>query len=236
MASEASHDENQPGRRRLPTTDDNMGFARVNSILPIRAVVFDVGNVLFYWSLRALFEKLIKDPRECDWFLANVVTEEWHFQHDAGRPLADMVAERKTEFPDHTHLIDAYAARFNETIHAPVPDMAVIVNELAARNIPIFGITNFGAEFWAMFRPTAAVFDHFTDIIVSGEEKLVKPDAEIYQLALTRFGLNPGEAIFVDDRLENTDASAANGFIGHHFTNAATLRVALGRHGLLAAA
>ena len=233
MTSEASHDENQPGRRRLPTTDDNTGFARVTPTPPIRAVVFDVGNVLFFWSLRVLFEKLIGDPTERDWFLANVVTEQWHFQHDAGRPLADMVAERKVEYPSHAHLIDAYASRFNETIHAPVPGMAEIVGDLAARGVPIFGITNFGAELWHGFCPTNAIFDHFTDIVVSGEEKIMKPDPAIYALALRRFGLEPGEGLFVDDRLENAEAGSANGFVGHHFSDAATLRTELEYLGLL---
>ena len=233
MTSEASHDEDQPGRRRFPAIDDNTGFARVSPSRPVRAVVFDVGNVLFFWSLRVLFEKLIDDPRERDWFLSNVVTEEWHFQHDAGRPLADMVTERKTEHPHYAHLIDAYVARFNESIHAPVPGMAEIVADLAARDVPIFGITNFGSEFWAGFRPTQPIFDHFTDIIVSGEEKLVKPDPAIYALALRRFGLAPDEGLFVDDRLENVEAGDANGFVGHHFKDAETLRTTLERLALL---
>ena len=215
------------------TTDANTAFARVKPTPPVRAVVFDVGNVLFFWSLRVLFEKLIDDPQERDWFLANVVTEKWHFQHDAGRPLADMVAERKVEYPSHAHLIDAYASRFNETIHAPVPGMAEIVDDLAARNVPIFGITNFGAEFWANFRATQPIFDLFTDIVVSGEEKLMKPDPAIYALALRRFGLAPGEGLFVDDRLENAEAGSANGFVGHHFRDAATLRAELQRLGRL---
>jgi 2-haloacid dehalogenase len=201
--------------------------------LPVRAVIFDVGQVLYQWSLRTLFAKLIADGDELDWFLANVVTEEWHFQHDAGRALADMTAERKAEFPDYAHLIDAYAARFNESIPGPVPGSIEIVEDLAARGVPIFGITNYGAEFWAGFRPTAPVFDHFTDIIVSGVEKLVKPDAAIYHLALRRFGLAPGEGIFIDDRLENVEAGKANGFVGHHFTDAPTLRTALAQHGLI---
>jgi 2-haloacid dehalogenase len=201
--------------------------------LPVRAVVFDVGQVLYQWSLRALFAKLIANGGELDWFLANVVTNEWHFQHDAGRALADMTAERKAEFPDHAHLIDAYAARFNESIPGPVAGSLEIVEELAARGVPIFGITNFGADFWAAFRPTAPVFDHFTDIIVSGVEKMVKPDAAIYELARRRFGLAPGEGIFIDDRLENIEAGEANGFVGHHFVDAPTLRTALAQHALL---
>ncbi len=201
--------------------------------MAVKAVVFDVGNVLFFWSLRKFFERLIDDPREFDWFLSHVVTEEWHFEHDAGRPLSDMVPERKAMFPDHAHLIDAYATRFNETIYAPVPGMAEIVNELSARKVPIFGITNFGAEFWAAFRPTKPIFDHFQDIVVSGVEKMVKPDAAIYQLALNRFGLAPGEGLFVDDRLENAAAGNANGFIGHHFKDAAALRANLEQLALL---
>jgi 2-haloacid dehalogenase len=201
--------------------------------VPVRAVVFDVGQVLYQWSLRTLFAKLIADGDELDWFLANIITEEWHFQHDAGRALADMTAERKAEFPDHAPLIDAYVARFNESIPGPVPGSIEIVEDLAARGVPIFGITNFGAEFWDGFRPTAPVFDHFTDIIVSGVEKLVKPDPAIYHLALRRFGLTKGEGIFVDDRLENVEAGEANGFVGHHFTDAPTLRAALKHHALI---
>jgi 2-haloacid dehalogenase len=223
----------QPGRRHAMTTDENMGLAHVSYANPVRAVVFDVGNVLFFWSIRALFEKLIDDPGELDWFLANVVTEQWHFQHDAGRPIAEMVAERKVEFPGYAHLIDAYVTRFNESIHAPIPGMAEIVDELAARNVPIFGITNFGSEFWHGFRPTKSIFDHFTDIVVSGDEKMMKPDPAIYALALRRFALASDEGLFVDDRIKNTEAAAANGFVGHHFKDAATLRTDLEEHALL---
>ena len=67
----------------------------------IDAVVFDVGRVIVQWELRALFAKLIDDPAELDRFLAEVVTEQWHFQCDAGRPLAEMVRERQAQFPQH---------------------------------------------------------------------------------------------------------------------------------------
>ena len=86
-----------------------------------QSVIFDVGRVLFDWDLRHLFAKLIADEAELEWFVTHVVTPQWHFQHDAGRPLTDMLPELKAEFPDHAALIDAYAARFNETIPAPMP-------------------------------------------------------------------------------------------------------------------
>ena len=49
------------------------------------AVVLDVGNVLYDWDPRYLYEGLIDEPDALDDFLARVVTTEWHFQHDAGR-------------------------------------------------------------------------------------------------------------------------------------------------------
>jgi 2-haloacid dehalogenase len=205
----------------------------VRGMSSIRAVVFDVGRVLVQWDLRHLFAKLIADREELDWFLTNVITPEWHFQHDAGRPLAEMLPELKAAFPAYVEHIDAYATRFNESIPGPVPGSFEIVEELARRGVPLFAITNFGAEFWDQFRPTQPIFDHFRDIIVSGVEKLVKPDAAIYQLALSRFGLAPGEAIFIDDSLRNVEAARENGFVGHHFADAAALRKTLTKLGLL---
>jgi 2-haloacid dehalogenase len=201
--------------------------------MTIRAVVFDVGNVLYQWDMRRLFAQLIDDQDELDWFLQHVVTESWHFQHDAGRPLAEMVPERIALFPAYADHIRAYATRFVETIPGPVRGSLALVDALHANGVPLFSITNFGAEFWDQFRPTAPIFDKFCDIIVSGVERLVKPDAAIYQLALRRFVLADQEALFVDDRLENVEAAQANGFVGHHFHNADALHDALHAHRLL---
>lgn len=204
-----------------------------STMTKITTAVFDVGKVLFEWDLRHLYSKLIADPAELEYFVTHVVTPQWHFQHDAGRPLADMVPERIAEFPQHQALIEAYATRFNETIPGPVDGSLEIVAELAARDVPLFVITNFGAEFWDMFRPTQPVFDHFADIMVSGVEKLIKPDPAIYALARARFGLNAGEAIFIDDNRDNVIAARANGFAAHHFHDASSLRTELTAIGLL---
>lgn len=202
-------------------------------MIQITTAVFDVGKVLFEWDLRHLFAKLIDDVGELDWFLANVVTPEWHFQHDAGRPLAEMTAELVALHPSYAPHIDAYRTRFNETIPRAVEGSLDIVHDLAERGVPLFAITNFGAEFWDMFRPTQPIFDYFCDIVVSGVEKLVKPDPAIYALALGRFGLMPNEAIFIDDNLDNVVSARVNGFAAHHFTDAPTLRAELAELGLL---
>lgn len=190
---------------------------------PVSAVVFDVGRVLVQWDLRLLFAKLIADPDELDWFTSTVITPEWHFQHDAGRALAEMVEERAAEYPGHANLIRAYALRFNETIPGPVPGSLELVEALHQRGVPLYAITNFGHELWARFHPTYPVFKRFADIVVSGTEKIAKPDAAIYALAARRFGHRPGEMLFIDDNEANVIAARRCGWQVHHFVDAEML-------------
>ena len=198
------------------------------------AVVFDVGNVLYDWNPRFLYERLIEDDRALDAFLRDVVTKEWHFQHDAGRPFAETSAELSAEYPEFAEHIAVWGPRFDEQIPHMLPGMADLVAELDAAGVPLYAITNFSGEFWPPFRAReAAIFDRFRDIVVSGDEVLTKPDAAIYRLALDRFGLKPGEALFVDDREDNVAGAEAVGIAGLLFTGAPTLRADLARLGLL---
>ena len=198
-----------------------------------KAVVFDIGRVLYDWNLRHLFEKLIDDSEELDWFLANVVTDEWHFQCDGGRPLDEMLTERIAQFPDHHEMIEAYAARFNETLPGVIPGTHELARRLADAGVPLFGLTNFGAEFWAGFRPTAPLFDLFADVVVSGQERCVKPDPRIYEIAEARFGHMAGELFFTDDNPANVAAAAERGWQAHLFTDAAALEAQHVAAGLL---
>lgn len=188
-----------------------------------KAAVFDVGRVLFDWQLRNLFEKIIRDEAELDWFLTNVVTEEWHFQHDRGRPLAEMVPERIAQFPQYEAQIKAYETRFNETIPGPVEGSCDLVRRLYGRNVPLFCLTNFGHEFWERFKPTKPVFDLFDDIIVSGTEKVAKPEARIYEIVEERAGRTGSDLFFTDDNPANIEAARRRGWDAHLFTDANTL-------------
>lgn len=206
---------------------------------PVSAVVWDIGRVLVQWSIRDLYRQLIADPAELDWFLANVVTEEWHGQHDQGRPLAEMIAERSAQFPAYRSQIEAYAPRWLETLPGPVAGTHELIERLTARGIAQFCITNFGVDTFAMFRPTFPILDHFRDIVVSGAEKLAKPDPAIFELAERRFsqsieGLSAAGLFFIDDSAANIAAARALGWQVHHFTgDAAALEQDLMARGLL---
>lgn len=204
------------------------------------AVIFDVGMVLYDWNPRYLYAKVfaersIGDDRALDAFLDTVVTRAWHFQHDAGRPFAETSAELIAQYPEHAELIAMWRPRFLEMMGDPIPGMPELVAELDAAGVPLFAITNFSGEFWKPFRAREAwLFDRFRDIVVSGDEKLMKPDPAIYALALERFGLRAEEAVFVDDNVANVAAAAAMGIAAHHFVGAESLRSDLATFGLLA--
>ena len=115
-----------------------------------------------------------------------------------------------------------------------MPGMIALVEELDAAGVPLFAITNFSGELWPPFRATQEpLFARFRDVVVSGDEKLVKPDPAIYRLALARFGLEPGEAVFIDDNLANVAAAKALGIHAFRFTDEPSFRAELVRLGLL---
>ncbi|MHA6768145.1 HAD family hydrolase [Sphingobium ummariense] len=202
----------------------------------IAAVIFDVGNVLYHWDPRILYERLIEDDRALDAFLRDVVTPDWHFQHDAGRPFAETSAELIARHPDHADLIRPWGDRFIDSIGPAVDGMPELVRDLDAAAVPLFGLTNFSAEFWPDFHAReAALFAPFRGIIVSGREQMVKPDPAIYALALARFGLAAEATLFIDDREENVRGARAAGMHAHLFRDARTLRAELAGMGLVAA-
>ena len=78
-----------------------------------------------------------------------------------------------------------------------------------------------------------SLLDRFAGVVVSGEEGVTKPAAEIYAIALARFGLASGEAAFIDDRADNVAAADVAGLVGHVFVDAAETRAWLTGLGLL---
>jgi 2-haloacid dehalogenase len=198
------------------------------------AVVFDVGNVLYGWDPESFLARQLPEDGARLQFIEDVGLWDWHDSLDGGRPFGDAAAELSGKFPEYAHLIAAWGERFGETIADPVPGVHAIVEALDEAGVPLFAITNFSADFWAPFHARERdFFRRFRDIVVSGEEKLLKPDPALYFRALDRFGLRPAQALFVDDRAINVDGAIAVGMHGHLFTDAPDLRRRLDAEGLL---
>ena len=204
------------------------------SSAPPKAVIFDVGNVLYGWDPESFLARQIADDEARLRFIEDTDLYAWHDSLDGGRPYVEAAAELSEKFPAYAGLISAWGDRFGETITDPVPGVHEIVAELDQVGVPLYAITNFSADFWGPFHERErAFFSSFREIVVSGEEKLMKPDAAIYLRALDRFGLRPDEALFIDDRGINVLGAELVGMRAHLFIDADALRERLKAEGLL---
>ena len=192
---------------------------RAAGVEPIEAVIFDIGKVLVDWSLRALYEQLIDDPEERDWFLTHVVTPEWHTHHDAGRPMDEGIRLLSEAYPAYAPLIAALKPRWSETLVGPIAGSVRALEALDDAGIPVYGLTNYLAETFLDFCRDYPFSVRFRDVVVSGEHGVIKPDPRIYDLMIERFGVTPERTVFIDDKPENVAAGRDKGLIALHFTD-----------------
>ncbi|MDP9138320.1 MAG: HAD family phosphatase [Pseudomonadota bacterium] len=193
-----------------------------------RVVVFDIGNVLLRWNPRNLYRKMFPDPARMEWFLANVCDGPWNEAQDAGRPWAEAVAECCGRFPDWQSEIRAYDERWIEMLDGEISDNVRVLESLKGAGVPVFAITNFSTEKFDLARKRHAFLALFDGIVVSGHERLLKPDPRIFELFLTRYGFAGAECIFIDDSETNVRVASRLGMATIHFSETLDLRAALG--------
>ena len=199
-----------------------------------RTVVFDLGGVLLHWNPRFLYRKLFRgDEQAMENFLATVCTQEWNERQDAGRPFTAAIAELVATHTDKAHLIQAFRARFDEMIPAPIDGTVEILLELSRAGVPLYALTNFSAETFPAQRDRFPFLSAFDGIVVSGEEGVIKPDPRIFRILLERYAIAPAHAVFVDDNAVNAAAATALGMHGIHFRSPRQLRDELAALALL---
>jgi 2-haloacid dehalogenase len=192
--------------------------------LATKAVVFDLGGVLIDWDPRHLYRRLLADEAAVEEFLATVCTPEWNAELDRGRPFAEGVAELVERHPEHAAAIAAYHERWPEMVAGDIPGTVEVLAELRAAGVPLYALTNWSAETFAITRGRFEFLEWFDGLLVSGEERVTKPDPAIFQLLLDRFGLDPTATVFVDDSEANVAAARRLGFDAIGFTGHEELR------------
>lgn len=204
---------------------------------PRSTVIFDLGGVLIDWNPRHLYRKLFPgDEAAMERFLAEVCNDAWNVQQDAGRPFAEAIALLKARHPDQSALIEAYWVRWVEMLAGPIHGTVDILAALRQRRIPLYALTNWSAETWPIAKPLFPFLDWFDGIVVSGQERMAKPDPRLFRLLFERFALAPEAAIYIDDSRRNVEAAIALGLHAIHFTGARQLADELAALALLPAA
>lgn len=199
----------------------------------IDTVIFDLGGVLIDWNPRHLYRKLFgADHEAMEWFLAQVCSPEWNLRQDAGRPWREAIAEAQARHPGHAALIRAYRERWEEMLGGPIDGTVALLDELRGEPVRLLALTNWSAETFPVGRRKFPFLDWFEGVVVSGEEKLIKPDRAIYELLLRRYGVVPERAVFIDDSEANVAGARAAGLHAIRFRDPAALRRELAAFGL----
>ena len=198
---------------------------------PIRAVVFDLGNVLIRWHPDRAIARHIPDRDAALAWLDRVGFGPWNLEQDRGRPLAQGLAALP---PDVAAVLADYGPRFAETIREPIQGTWDLAEALSARGVPLHAITNWSAELFPVARRLYPRLDTLFGVtVVSGAEGVIKPDPAIYRRLLDRTGLAAADCLFIDDSAKNVAGAQAVGMAAHHFTDPDTLRADLAARGLL---
>ena len=197
-------------------------------------VVFDVGNVLLRWDPRHLYRKLFDDEAQMEWFLATVCTGSWNIEQDRGRDWDEAVTLLVRDYPDHEIPIRAFHERWHETVSGVIEENVALLGRLQGAGVPTYSITNFSGPKFVEAKQRFPFLGSFDGVIVSGDERLLKPDPEIYRLLLTRYGLEARDCIFIDDSKANVDGARAVGMRGIHFAEPMDLAAELARYGIRA--
>jgi 2-haloacid dehalogenase len=190
----------------------------------IKTLVFDLGGVLIDWNPRYLYRKLIDDENDIDSFLSEVCNPEWNVKQDAGRALAEATAERIALFPQKKSLIDAFYDRWEEMLGGEIHQTVEILRELKSKGETLYALTNWSGETFPIAEARYDFLQWFDGTLVSGVEKLAKPDPAIFHLLLNRYELKAQDCLFIDDSMINIEAAARIGFEIHHFKSSAGLR------------
>lgn len=191
-------------------------------------LVFDLGAVLIDWNPRYLYDKVFATAAETDFFLSNICTSAWNEEQDAGRSLQDGTELLITQHPQFEAEIRAFYGRWKEMLGGPIEETVDILRELKESNqYKIYALTNWSNETFPLALVTYPFLQWFDGIVVSGREKIRKPDAAFYHLLLDRYQLEADSTLFIDDNARNIHGASACGIDGIHFTSAAALRKTL---------
>ena len=198
----------------------------------LKNIIFDFGGVLVDWNPLYLYSKVFGCEEKANHFLENVCKSEWNILQDAGRSLAEATRLLQEQHPEHKDEITMYYGRWEEMLGGTLNENTKLIKPLKEK-YNVYGLTNWSAETLPIAKRLYNFFDELDGIVVSGDEKLIKPDPKIYQVLIDRYAIKPEESLFIDDNFGNIVAAQKLGFRTIHFTSGVNLEETLKEMGAL---
>lgn len=193
--------------------------------MPRNTVIFDLGGVLIDWNPDYVFKTIFEKEEEKKWFFDNICTSDWNEEQDAGRSLKEATEELITKFPDHEPNIRAFYDRWEEMLGGPIEGTVEVLKDLRSREeLKLYALTNWSAETFPVALERYDFLHWFDGRLVSGEEKTRKPFMDIYEKLISRFNINPTEAVYIDDNMRNLHPARELGMHIIHFKSPEQLK------------
>ena len=190
----------------------------------IKNIIFDFGGVLMDWNPRYFYKDYFNDDEKMEFFLRNIATDEWNAEQDRGRSLAEGTEILIAKFPEWETEIRAYYDNWTTMLRSDIPENVAVLRQLKHSDYELFGLTNWSAETFPYALANYDFFEIFNGkIVVSGEEKLIKPDPKIWLILLEKYSIQSKESIFIDDNPKNIETAKNLGFITVHITEETNL-------------
>ena len=199
----------------------------------MRDIVFDLGAVLIDWNPRYFYRKIFTDEAEMEYFLKEVCNSAWCLETDAGKPFAQACAEKAVQYPQYAQQIKKYDSGWQEMLGGVIAGTVQILRQLKQKGYGVYALTNWSAEKFPFAQAKFDFLKLFDGIVVSGQEKCVKPQAQIYRILLDRYQLHASNCIFTDDNPANIAGARALGFDTILFTSPEQLQQELRSHKVL---
>ena len=200
----------------------------------IKNIVFDMGGVLIRWKPEEILGQFDLSPEEMEILNRELFYGiEW-MKQDRGILTGDGVAEAVcARVPEHLwETVKSMVYGWYQQYLIPMPGMAELVRELKSNGYHIYLLSNASLALRRYF-PRIPGSECFEKLLVSAEEKLLKPSHEIYERLYEKFELTPGECWFIDDSPANVEGAILTGMGGTVFYgDVARLRRELHRAGI----
>ncbi|NOD36734.1 MULTISPECIES: HAD family phosphatase [unclassified Ruegeria] len=198
----------------------------------MKAVVFDIGNVLIRWDPHLAWLHEMGSREAVAEFLTRIDFQDRNLRADGGENFADLASE--LDDVEDQRRLSVYVERYAMTVPQKIEGTWQLLYRLKEQGTQVHAITNWSAETWPVgVGAHPELGDVFGVTVVSGQEKLLKPQPEIFHRLCERAGLAPENCIFIDDGLHNVDGARAVGMDGIHFTTPQALESALTERGFL---
>lgn len=176
------------------------------------------------WNPRYFYKDYFNDDEKMEFFLRNIATDEWNAEQDRGRSLAEGTEILIAKFPEWETEIRAYYDNWTTMLRSDIPENVAVLRKLEHSEYDLFGLTNWSAETFPYALENYDFFKIFDGkIVVSGTEKLIKPDPKIWEVLLERYNIKANESVFIDDNAKNIETAKNLGFVTIHITEETNL-------------